>query len=105
MLLDSTKLGHRITVIIEITLNSGGTAFIDGFKAEMQQVPQVQQCYYVTGECDFVLIVSTENMEEYERLTRQLFFDDPKIEKFRSMVAMDNVKVGLQIPLTLGIGS
>ena len=33
----------------------------------------IQQCYYTTGEADFVLIVTAKDMENFEEFT-QLFF-------------------------------
>jgi Lrp/AsnC family leucine-responsive transcriptional regulator len=60
---------------------------------------EVQQCYYVTGNADFILIITAQNMHEYEAITQKLFFTNDNIQKFHSNVVMDNVKVGLNIPI------
>jgi DNA-binding Lrp family transcriptional regulator len=59
----------------------------------------VQQCYYVTGEADFVLVIVIPTMAAYEALTRRLFFGNTNVKRFRTFVAMDRVKVGLSVPL------
>ena len=88
-----------MTVIIEVILKQGGASNIDNFKAKMGDNSHVQQCYYVTGNNDFILIVTAANMLEYEKLTRQLFLSNSDVKKFHSTVVMENVKVGLEIPI------
>ena len=63
--------------------------------------PQVQQCYYVAGEFDFVLAMACRSMEQYAELTRQLFFESNNVKRFRTLVSMSNVKVGLEVPVDL----
>jgi hypothetical protein len=38
-------------------------------------------------------------MKEYEALTRRLFFDSHNVKRFRTLVVMDRVKVGLNVPI------
>lgn len=97
--LDGISLGGYVTVIVEVELERGGAAIMDEFKAKMQASEAVQQCYYVTGNADFILIITAENMLEYEKTTRELFYANANVQKFVSTVVMDNVKVGLDIPL------
>jgi len=61
--------------------------------------PEVQQCYYVTGDADFVLVLLVADMAEYERLTRRLFFGNPNVRKFRTLVTMERVKFETAIAL------
>ena len=98
-LIDSVSVGSYVTVIVEVILKQGSVKYIDGFRKKMNDNPQVQQCYYVIGENDFILIIIATNMLEYEKLTRQLFFSDENIQKFHSTMVMENVKVGLEIPI------
>ena len=97
--LDPDLVGGRITLIVQVILAHGRADIIDSFKREMRAIPEVQQCYYVTGESDFILIVTAEDIASYERLTRRIFFGNPNIQKFQTIVVMDSVKVGLKIPL------
>ena len=91
--------GKRVTLIVEIVLERGRADIIDNFKRDVQAIPEIQQCYYVTGKADFVLIMTAADMEEYERLTRRIFFANPNIQHFTTIVVMDSVKIGLEIPL------
>ncbi len=53
----------------------------------------------MAGAADFIVFVTAKNMSECEKLTRKLFFRDDNIKKYHSMVTMDKVKVGLDIPI------
>ena len=97
--LNGVEFDNYVTVIVEVTMKRGLTDSIEGFKNRMKGCEHVQQCFYVTGHADFILIITARNMLEYERLTKKLFFCDNNIQKFHSTVAMENVKVGLSIPI------
>lgn len=92
-------MGDRVTLMVQVTLNRGGVNIIDEFKRDVAKIPEVQQCYYVTGDYDFALIITARSMAEYEQLTRKNFFENLKILRFHTTVVMETVKAGLHIPL------
>jgi Lrp/AsnC family leucine-responsive transcriptional regulator len=98
-IVDPGRLGQPITVFVEVTLESERADLIDAAKRSFTATPEVQQCYYVTGEADFILVVLVPTMAAYEALTRRLFMADNNVRKFRSFITMDRVKVGLEVPL------
>ena len=59
----------------------------------------MQQCYSVTGEADYLLVVNVASMADYEALTRRLFEGDDNIKRFRTSVALASLKTGLRVPL------
>jgi Lrp/AsnC family leucine-responsive transcriptional regulator len=93
------SLGRTMTLIVEVSLERERVDLIDQFKKEMKQRDEVQQCYYVTGSADFMLIVSAFDMAGYEQFTREVFFDNTNVRNFQTHVVMDPVKVGLKIPV------
>lgn len=97
--LDPMKIGQLITLFVEVEVESEKIELIDQIKARFAAAEEVQQCYYVTGDADFILIINVATMADYERLSRQLFFDNSNVRKFRTFVTMDRVKVGLSVPL------
>ena len=97
--IDPARVGQSITLFVELELISETAELIDAAKREFTAVPEVQQCYYVTGDVDFVLVVVVPTMKDYEDLTRRLFFGNNNVKRFRTLVAMDRVKVGLAVSL------
>jgi len=99
--LNLDKLGRGLLVIVEVALTSERPADLDRFREKMKAAPEVMQCYYITGNSDFLLILSASDMADYETFTRRYFFAEENITKFRTSVVMDRVKTGFAIPLTL----
>lgn len=97
--IEPAAVGQAITLFVEVELVSETAQDIDAAKREFTAAEAVQQCYYVTGEPDFILVVVVPSMAAYEALTRNLFFENNNVRKFRTFVAMDRVKVGLTVPL------
>lgn len=97
--LNPAALGQDMTFIIMVELEKERLDKLDAFRRTARQEPQVQQCYYVTGEGDFVLICTAKNMNDFEALTHRLFFGDENVRHFKTSVVMDRTKVGLSISM------
>lgn len=96
---DPAAVGYPITCIVSVDLDREGLADMDRFKARVCRFAQVQQCYYVTGQVDFVLIVLARDMADYEAFTREALLGDPNVRSFTTHVALERVRVGLSTPL------
>lgn len=96
---DPAALGHPITIFVEVEVISETSDRIENAKRAFAASPEIQQCFYVTGETDFVLVVVVPSMAEYEALTRRLFFGNNNVKRFRTFVAMDRIKIGLEVPV------
>lgn len=99
VVLDPAALGHPVTVIAHVALISEQPALLDRARSSFTSCPQVQQCYYVAGEWDFVLVLCVADMSEYTELTRELFFADNNVRRFSTEVVMDRAKTTLDVPL------
>jgi DNA-binding Lrp family transcriptional regulator len=96
---DPELVGQAITIFVEVEVFSETADQIEAAKRQFAATPEIQQCYYVTGEADFILVIVVPSMADYEALTRRLFFGNNNVKRFRTFVAMDRVKVGLSVPL------
>lgn len=96
---DPKAVGLGVTLLVQVTMERERSDLLGVFKKAMKANAAVQQCYYVTGSADFILIVTAENMEAYENFTRQVFFNDHNIRNFTTNVVMDAVKIGLSVPM------
>lgn len=95
--IDPAAVGQLITIFVEVEVICETADQIEAAKREFIAAPEIQQCYYVTGEADFVLVIVVSSMAQYEALTRRLFFGNNNVKRFRTFVAMDRVKVGLSV--------
>lgn len=92
-------IGRAMTFVVQVSLERERADLMDAFKLNMKKNEAVQQCYYVTGSSDFILIVTAVDMEGYDRFTREAFFDNANVRSFQTNVVMDSVKVGLSVPM------
>lgn len=91
-------LVHRpLTLIVEVATESERLDLIDNMRKRFAECPQIQQCYYITGEIDFVLILNVRDMDEYTNLTRELFFEAGNVKSFRTFVSMRRIKTGREV--------
>lgn len=92
-------VGKPLTIIVNVEAVSEELDKIDQLEREFAARPEIQQCYYVTGEWDFALVVIVADMAEYDRLTRDLFFASANVKRFKSLVVMRRTKTTLNVPL------
>jgi DNA-binding Lrp family transcriptional regulator len=96
-IVDTAAVQMGITAIVEVQLTDERLRTVDSAKALFRAAPEVQQCYYVTGGISFVLVIVAPDMIAYEATTRQLFAQNELVASFRSLIALDRVKVGAEI--------
>ncbi len=100
-LVDPQKVGKMLTMIIEVTVEREKPDVMKNFKDSMLAHPQVMQCYYVTGDKDFIMIVSVGDMQEFEVFQTQFCTENPAISRFSTSVVVDAIKVGLSVPVAV----
>lgn len=94
----SAAVGRSLTMIISVQLERERSDIIDHFKKSVRNEPVVMSAYYVTGDTDFMLIISARDMTEYEEFTRHFLYDNPDIKGFKTTVVMDRIKASFYIP-------
>lgn len=91
-LLDSKTSYKSITVVVTVELDRGPLELVNHFKRAMRAAKEVTQCYMVTGEVDFVLIVTVEDVDAFYVFVKKKLYNDPNVRKFKSMINLDLVK-------------
>ncbi len=61
--------------------------------------PEVTQCYYVTGQADFILILTLKDMQDFDAFTRRIFSEDSNVRRFQTSIVVNAVKSGLSVPI------
>src|SRR5580704_2977666 len=56
-LLDPIKLGASVSVFIQVTLERQTEAVLEVFEASIAGLPEVMECYLMTGDSDYLLRV------------------------------------------------
>ncbi|RFB86823.1 ArsR family transcriptional regulator [Rhizobium leguminosarum bv. trifolii] len=98
-ILSPRAVGRQVTMIVLVSLERERADIVDRFKAAIRNTSEVMIGYYVTGDADFLLIVTARDMEEYEQFTRRFFYENHDIKGFKTMVVMDRVKASFALPI------
>lgn len=85
-------LGERLIVIAMVTLERDTPDGHAIFRRTMLDLPQVLDCEYVTGQCDYVVRFSLASMTQYDTLSDQYFTAAPSVKRVDSLVVIKAVK-------------
>lgn len=96
----ATVTGSGLTAVIEITLDRQDAGSLERFEARAANDIAVQQCYRVSPGPDFVLVVHTLNMADYQSLTKRLFSDDANVRNVKAFFSVKRSKFGAEIRLS-----
>lgn len=97
--IDPKAVGSRITMIVTVTLEREHSDVISEFKRACRENVEITQCYYVTGQSDFVMVLTSKSMEAYDAFVERFLFSNRNVRRFETMVVMDRVKVGFDLPI------
>jgi Lrp/AsnC family transcriptional regulator len=100
-ILDREKLGLGVTVIVHVRLTTHGRQSLHDFEERVRTFPEVMQCFTVTGNTDFVLVVVTTDIRAYERFMREQLSQLPGVHAIESNIVMTVVKDTTALPLQL----
>lgn len=96
--LDPALLGNPVLAIVWVTMEREPTSQLKAFQKRMRAAPEVQQCYQVAGEQDYLVIMATPSLADYRRAAERLFKDDGNIRRYDTHLVFETVKHGLALP-------
>ncbi|KQV94713.1 Lrp/AsnC family transcriptional regulator [Pelomonas sp. Root1237] len=97
--LDAAQIGRPTTFITALQVDSERPEPMARLRAWLDAEAAVQQAFYVTGENDFVLVVTAPDTTAYEALMARLLADNPPVRRYTTQVAMGVLKRGLSLPV------
>ena len=90
-LIDQTKAGFPVSVFVNITLDRQSQAGLEAFESAVRKIPEVMECYLMTGEHDYLLRLVVADMEDFERVHRAHLTRLPSVARVQSSFAMRTV--------------
>lgn len=92
-------LGVGIKAIIQITLTRQIENAIANFKKEINKIPEIMECYQVTGSADYILIVMLKDIRDFEMLISTRLSKMEEIGQMQTMMILSKVKDSKVLPL------
>jgi Lrp/AsnC family leucine-responsive transcriptional regulator len=98
-LLDQKKVGLSGTVFVHIALRREEQSELAAFEKAVKAIPQVMECYLMTGEFDYLLRVVVSDMADFERLHNEALTRLPGVARVNSSVAIRTVTKRTELPV------
>lgn len=98
-LLNPQRTGFGTNVFVTITLQRQEQHDLQRFEAAVREVPEVMECYLMTGVADYLLRVSCRDAEDFERLHSQHLTRLPGVARVQSSFALRVVRRTTELPV------
>ncbi len=98
-LLNPRKLGFQIHVLLAVAMVEHTDANRDNFETHVQGLPEVTECYSVSGERDYILQVTVTDMDAYNTFINAQILGHPAVKSASSTFALRRVKYSTALPL------
>jgi DNA-binding Lrp family transcriptional regulator len=98
-LIDPRAVDRRLTVITDLEVERERPELLASLRQWIAAEPTIQQAWYVTGDDDYVLVVTARDVDDYDALMRRLVTANANVKRLRTRVALDTLKRGLAVPV------
>jgi DNA-binding Lrp family transcriptional regulator len=98
-LLNQKQAGLSGTIFVHIALRREEQSELAAFEAAVQDIPEVMECYLMTGEFDYLLRVVIRDMADFERLHNESLTRLPGVARVNSSVAIRTVRKTTVLPM------
>ena len=98
-LLDADSLQLAVNVFVSVTLKNHVENGLTVFEEAVQDIPEIVECYTVSGDRDFLLRVVVADVSAYEHLLKHVLINLPGVDNLSSTFALRQVKYTTEYPL------
>ncbi len=97
--LDPEQLGAGHVLVVLVTLDKTSEDALERFNEAVRLIPEVQGCYMVAGNFDYMLKVRTHDIGHYRAVLGGQIGRLPNVHQTHSFVVMELVKDEVTVPV------
>jgi len=90
--LDEEKLGYGFTVFCSLKMQKLSPELVETFRQTILSIPEVAECYNISGAYDFLLKILASDMKHYQNFLLEMLTRLPSIASVESTFVMDELK-------------
>jgi len=98
-LVDQSMAGYPDNVFVQITLHSQQRDDLTAFETAVMALPEVMECYLMSGDADYMVRVIVEDARDYERIHSQHLTRLPGVDRVHSSFALRTVIKKTEVPI------
>ncbi|HRI18660.1 MAG TPA: Lrp/AsnC family transcriptional regulator [Burkholderiaceae bacterium] len=95
----AARLGLSVTAFIHVAMEKGHLRELPKFQDLIADVPEVLECYSVTGDFDYVIKVVAADLKSLSQLLMDKLMRLPGVDSVRSSVCLEEIKCTGALPL------
>ena len=97
-LVNRKRVGSNVTAMVGVTVTNHNQERISVFADIVKEIPEVIECYRMSGETDYLLKVVVSDIESYDNFYKNLI-EKVKFLKVTSNFAIEEIKSTTEIPI------
>lgn len=98
-LVDPEAVGQSTFVFATVKLEKHSEDALRQFEKEIVGLPQILECYSVSGDVDYLLRIVTSDVRSYETFLRKHLLNLPMVAEVQSRIVITQVKHTTALPL------
>lgn len=91
--------GYPVNVFVSITLDRQDQTDLHAFEEAVRAIPEVLECYLMTGDFDYLLRVAVADTADYERVHSKYLTRLPHVARVHSSFALRAVQKARALPI------
>ena len=95
----SQKLDAALVVFVQIRLNHTSQKNFEEFRRSVIDLENIQSCFLVSGNYDYLLKVRVADMAAYRELLGHRILKLPAVQESTSYVVMEELKETMEVPI------
>lgn len=96
-LLDPKLIDKATIVFVSLSVARHRLQSFDQVNQELNQFPEVLECYHISGDEDYLIKVVVKDIQEYEQFLLKKLATIPAINRIKSTVVLSTIKSGMKI--------
>jgi Lrp/AsnC family transcriptional regulator, leucine-responsive regulatory protein len=97
--LDPAVVGLGVMAFTHVTLDRQGDAHGDKFEREIENLPEVLECFSVAGEADYLLRIVACDLAAFSEFMMKHLLRLPGVSAVKSTIALQKIKKTSVLPL------
>lgn len=98
-LLDREALGLDLLCLVNVSLAHHRPGLRARFRDAMRRMPEVLECYFLTGEVDYVVKVVVANHTALEKFLFEKLMSIEGVDRVRTSIVVNEIKASTALPL------
>jgi len=92
-------VGLDVSIFVLLRLATHSSEVLEEFEAATRTVPEILQCYTMSGEFDYLLRVVVATVRDYEKAIKGRLLKLPHVGLMNSHFALNEIKNTTALPL------